>query len=339
MRDAPRPTARAEPSLRPPAGAAAPGLLGFPYGLEANGGPVSMSSLSPPAACWLCGAADSIAFPARPLDGPGEYRYLRCGRCGLARLHEQPAERALDEFYAEEYQPVCGEFAGGRQTLLGRLLGANFRRVAARIEALAPPGRLLDVGCGAGVFLSLMQRRGWRVAGVEPNLALARELRVRRGLDVHAGGLDEIPDGWGPFDVVTLFHVVEHLADPAAGLERVRSLVRKDGVVVVVTPNVEALEHRLFGRHWYALQPPDHLWLFSRRALRILLELSRLADPEFVASPVGYPWLSLRRRLGLAALPEPAETLAKAALALPFGLGGRAARAPAELEVYAQRSA
>jgi SAM-dependent methyltransferase len=106
----------------------------------------------------------------------------------------------LGAFYATEYEAPCGEFATGPPSLLSNLLDWNFRRIASRIESLVPRGRVLDVGCGAGVFLAAMERRGWKVAGVEPSVALAEGLRSHRGLTVSTGTLQDLPIDWGPFD-------------------------------------------------------------------------------------------------------------------------------------------
>jgi SAM-dependent methyltransferase len=306
--------------------------------MATNGTPPAPFAALPAEAptCWSCGAGESSRFPALPLAGRESFSYLQCTTCGLARLEESPVGRDLGSFYADQYAPVCGEFASGRRSLLSRLLEANFRRIAGRIEALVPSGRILDVGCGSGLFLATMERRGWQVVGVEPNVRLAEELRTSRGLDVHTGLLHDVPDGAGPFDAVTLFHVIEHVPRPDEALRKVGRLLRPGGVLVLVTPNVAALEHRLFGRHWYALQPPDHLWLFSPPSLnRVVLEAG-FEPLGIVANPVSYAWTSLRRSFSLPSAPGPLDAALKAAFALPIGTVARLCDAPAELELYAR---
>lgn len=296
------------------------------------------ASRNTPTTCRLCGHGLSDAFVALPLVGEHEFRYRRCRSCGLAQLAETPSIGALRTRYATHYQPVCGEFVTGRRSLLSRLRKVNFDLMARRIEARVPKGRLLEVGCGSGVFLVAMRRRGWVVAGLEPHQTSAQDLRTHHGLDVRAGMLEDAPIQWGPFDAVALLDVIEHLVDPAAALAKVRALLRPGGVLILATPNVASLEHRLFGRQWFALQPPDHLWLFSPDSLRRTVAMAGFDQVSLAASPVAYAWPSLCRCLGIQAPSGAFDAAMKVVTAGPMALLGMLRGAPANLELYARRA-
>jgi len=244
----------------------------------------------------------------------------------------------LRTLYATQYQPVCGEFVTGRRSLLSRLREVSFDLMARRIEARVPKGRLLEVGCGSGVFLVAMRRRGWAVAGLEPHRTSTQDLRTHHGLDVRAGMLEDAPIEWGPFDAVALLDVIEHLVDPAAALAKVRALLRPGGVVIVATPNVASLEHRLFGRWWFALQPPDHLWLFSPDSLQRMVMMAGFNQLSLAVSPVAYAWPSVCRYLRIQAPSGAFHAAIKALTAGPMGLLGMLQGAPANLELYARRA-
>lgn len=288
--------------------------------------------------CPICGGTLEGRFPALPLAGRTLFRYVRCGQCGLARLDEKRSPDELRKLYETVYELTSAEFTSGRESLLSRVRELNFRLIARRIETLTPPGQLLDIGTGAGVFLAVMRRRGWQVAGLEPHRESARGLREVHGFDVREGTLEEAPEDWGPFDVVTMLDVIEHLPDPAAALAQAGRLLRPGGVLVLTTPNVTALEHRLFGRHWFALQPPDHLWLFSPESLKLLVTAAGFSGVTLANSPVSYAWTSLRRKFGISPLPDPVDAALKALAALPMGPIGMLSAAPANLELYARRS-
>ena len=268
--------------------------------------------------------------------GESTFRYWQCAACRVARLDSDGVNPNLNEFYATEYEPASGEFAHGGTSLLSRLREANFRRMGRRLERLVPKGRVLDVGCGSGVFLEAMRRRGWTVAGLEPHKAYAHELRANRGLDTDAT-LDQAPLDCEAFDVITLLDVVEHLPDPHRALRKVGQLLRPGGVLAIATPNVDSLEHRFFGVSWYALQPPDHLWLFSAGSLKRLLACEGFSRAVFTVSPVSYAWPSLLRWLRVPPPPTPIDTAMKAIVAPPVSLAAGASGAAAQLELYARK--
>lgn len=167
------------------------------------------------------------------------------------------------------YRHLAGSPAQAR---LGRwlaLLAPVRRRAEQSVRGLTyrAGGRLLDVGCGGGAFLVWARRLGWEVVGVDPDPGAVRAARGH-GLEVHVGTLDEVELGAARFDAIVLNHVIEHVSDPVGTLAASRRLLRADGCIVVVTPNVHSLGHRLFGRHWLHLDPPRHLYLFSPESLR-----------------------------------------------------------------------
>lgn len=292
---------------------------------------------APSSPCWFCGGDSSPSFAALSPGGRRQFTYLRCRGCGLATLAEGPDRRNLDAFYATDYELGSAEFAHGRRSLLSRLRAANFHRMARKIEAMIGKGRILDVGCGSGVFLAALRERGWDVAGVEPHLTAARQLRAHHGIEVHVGTLEEASTDWGSFDAASLLDVLEHLPDPVLALQKVWSLLRPGGVLIVTTPNVDSFEHRLFGRHWYALQPPDHLWLFSSGSLEQLVTRSGFDRLLPVTSPVSYTWPSLCGWMGVRAGAGPADAAMKALAAPPVSLIAQWQGAPAQLELYARR--
>lgn len=132
------------------------------------------------------------------------------------------------------------------------------------------PGRVLDVGCGNGEMLRALRRLGWDVVGIERTEATAGPAR-RLELEVHAGGLEACRLAASSFDLIILWHVLEHLSDPHAALGELARLLRPAGRVVVAVPNVASWQARLAGPEWYHLDVPRHLYHFDRRTLTHLL--------------------------------------------------------------------
>jgi 2-polyprenyl-3-methyl-5-hydroxy-6-metoxy-1,4-benzoquinol methylase len=129
------------------------------------------------------------------------------------------------------------------------------------------PGRLLDVGCGRGDFLHVMEERGWDVHGLDFDREAALAARTLYGLDVRIGTLSDVVAARERFDVVTASHVLEHVPDPVEFLRQCRSLLKVDGMLILKTPNVGSFGHKRYGKNWRGLEPPRHLHLFTIAAL------------------------------------------------------------------------
>ena len=230
--------------------------------------------------CNLCGRDDAaVRFPATTepdvlrvdafrctQSGYGHHpQIVQCRHCGL--VYASP--RWADDVVVEAYTAVEDEtYVAERE---GREL--TFRHHLRQMERIIgpPAGRaLLDVGAYIGVFVEVALAAGWKAQGVEPSAWAAAEAQ-RRGLNVVSGTLDSVPLAPASFDVLTLWDVIEHLADPAAELERARRLLRPGGWLVVHTMDIDAPVSRLLGRRWPWLMDM-HLYYFSRRTLRAMHE-------------------------------------------------------------------
>jgi SAM-dependent methyltransferase len=141
--------------------------------------------------------------------------------------------------------------------LLQRALYGGRARAAERLAGR--PGRVLDVGCGRGFLLDAFRRRGWDPQGTELDERSAAHAREILGLPVLTGVFDAWPWPDGHFDAVTLWHVLEHLDEPALALERARRVLRPGGVLMVGVPNFASPEARLARDGWFHLDVPRHV--------------------------------------------------------------------------------
>lgn len=194
-------------------------------------------------------------------------KLARCSACGLRWNVEPPGTEVLGSLYQTGFYAGTGPRAGAVAYWLHRLNNA----VRLRQLRGMPTGRLLDVGCGKGRFLAAARQAGWSVIGVEFAQHLAAEARDRYGLDVRAGDFLETPLD-GPFDVVTMWHVLEHLTRPADAVARSWELLRPGGRLVLSVPNIESLQAVLSGPSWFHLDLSRHLFHFTPRSLRRLVE-------------------------------------------------------------------
>ena len=251
-----------------------------------------MTAAPPTAACPACGSTAST--PAmRPSRG---YPIRRCGGCGTVYTDARRAPPASALY------PPFDQSAG--RGAIRRALGLFLVRRASIASRAAGRGRrLLDYGCGSGGFAAAMAARGFDAVGLEPfSLGAAAEgpnLRLLRG------PLEEYADILGHFDVITLWHVLEHLDDPVGVLSRLGLLLAEGGAMVVSVPNLSSWQRRLFGPGWFHLDPPRHLAHYDRGSLARVL---RAAGLEVVAEHRHLPeygWSGWVQSALNAALPRP----------------------------------
>jgi len=230
------------------------------------------------APCALgCAAGDEEILVGRDrLHGlPGEFHVVKCRSCGLMRTNPRPTLKAIQRYYPEEYGPYRSTQANFLQRGQSPLNGlANFLDAGSRRVPPLPPGRLLEIGCGAGAFLDRMARSGWQVEGLEMNAkaaALARSL----GYSVRATNLESAPDPREPYDLIVGWHLFEHLHNPVAALERLHGWSQSGGWLALSMPDAGSWEFKLFRERWYALQVPTHVYHYTPGSLKKVLARAR----------------------------------------------------------------
>jgi SAM-dependent methyltransferase len=207
---------------------------------------------------------------------------LQCRSCGLGRTQTSGFDPAA--YYTRDY------FSGGHSDGYSDYVGAEpvLRREFARsvdfIRSYRRDGKLLEVGCAYGFFLSEASRH-FQVAGIELAADAAHHAR-RAGLQVVQGVADEATLGAaGPLDVIVLFDVIEHLPDPRQTLVLARRQLNPGGVIVITTGDFGSPVARLMGRRWRLMTPPQHLWFFTQESMHRLA-----AGLELAVEHVDHPW-------------------------------------------------
>jgi len=197
-----------------------------------------------------------------------------CRACGLVRLEPPLSTDQLSRYYqAEYYGSPDAKFGGPMEALLRHAHARRARMLSRRLAADgSSPPRALDVGCGRGLFLRALRDLGFDTVGMElPGFPLpVAEPRLQF---VH-GTAEELTFEAATFDLVSMWHVLEHTTDPAGALGEVARVLRPGGVLVLAVPNFGSWQARRFGRHWFHLDLPRHLYHFRPATLtRRLREL------------------------------------------------------------------
>jgi 2-polyprenyl-3-methyl-5-hydroxy-6-metoxy-1,4-benzoquinol methylase len=275
------------------------------------------------------GAVASAAAPAarcctgfaiRPAPRRANGRSRNAANCGLVWLYPPATAadlaRAYESYYTHVAPTDARALGGWRAAVLRTEFGYDTARPPAngggwqpgarllrrfgliRDSAGAevmylrahPDGRLLDVGCGSGSYLSLMRGLGWQVTGVEPDAAAVSRADPEIRPFLHVGTLEQAGFDAHSFDAITLHHVIEHVPDPVATLRECGRLLAHGGRLVALTPNSEALGRWFFRRRWLHWDPPRHLHVFTRRSLAEAARLAGLRQPTVRTTARGARW-------------------------------------------------
>ncbi|MHB9053010.1 MAG: class I SAM-dependent methyltransferase [Thermoleophilia bacterium] len=224
------------------------------------------------AACPICGEQDfSPVLTAESMDHLASmpFTVVSCNSCGLMMTNPRPTADAIGEFYESGFYEQ-GESLIKRSLINPVMKGFHelrLRQVTQRMTG----GKILDVGCGKGKFLQVAARHGWEAWGIEPSHRSLSFVQDKSGMKIIGGRFEDadLPDGY--FDVVTMWHTLEHFYHPDDTLKKVRRKLRDGGLLVVRVPNGASWDFSMGRAKWFHLDVPRHLYHFSPDSLRKLI--------------------------------------------------------------------
>ncbi len=216
----------------------------------------------------------------------------QCSQCGLKLTSPRPNETSIGSYYKSDQYVSHSDTGGGLLNSAYRVV-RNYtlqskQHLVSRLNN--GPGLLLDVGCGTGTFLNVCQQAGWQVSGTEPDQAartVANEkLRIKLESNLEALKSDK------PFDIITMWHVLEHVSELNETVKRLRTLLSNSGTLLVAVPNCDSYDAQKFGPHWAAYDVPRHLYhfvpatieqLFVKHQFKLVGQRPLLLDAFYIA--------------------------------------------------------
>jgi SAM-dependent methyltransferase len=244
----------------------------------------------------LCGGTRwaGVEDAAGLATGAGRCSVVQCHACSLCVTNPRPTAETIGQFYGG-YPPHqrCGLTPARRRKATSRLDALRFWRTRDPQRHGVPwhgQGRLLDFGCGAGAFLELMHLKGWQVMGLDTRDDVVDRIRAELRLPALAGTLPHPQLAPESFDVVTLWHSLEHVHHPIEVLREVWRLLAPGGRILVAVPNIRSGPRRWFGPAWRGWSLPHHLIHFTPDTLRRMVETAGF-QIECVRLPRNASWL------------------------------------------------
>jgi len=211
--------------------------------------------------CGSCGQrlVDGRKIASRDYVTGEHFTVVICPGCDTGWTTPVPTD--LDPYYPRTYRRY--------NPWVARVLSILYQwRVSRWCRRFVRPGAALELGCGDGVMLDALRSRGWSVCGTERTEAMAATARERYGIRMYVDP-DSPRPGVDRFDMIVLFQVLEHLADPVASLEQAAALLADGGRIVVGVPNRGSWQARFGGGHWFHLDVPRHLGHFTPASLAV----------------------------------------------------------------------
>lgn len=225
-------------------------------------------------ACPACGAT-----VLKPMMACVDYSVSKelftiqvCESCTLRFTNPRPSLAEIGRYYeTEEYISHTDAAAPGLiNRMYRRVRSYTLRRKRALIESFLPKGSMLDIGCGTGDFAGAMQKAGWQVVAVEPDVDAAALARGKNNIEVY----DEawLRETETQFDFISMWHVLEHVHGLEERFKQLGKLVRAGGFLVIAVPNPESVDAAHYGTAWAAWDVPRHLYHFPPQMLRERVE-------------------------------------------------------------------
>lgn len=217
--------------------------------------------------CPVCGSKEFIPFLTCKdyLATQETFEIIRCKTCGFALTQDFPSEDVIGRYYdAPEYVSHSDTQKGIINTLYhwARKIALKSKAKIVLDNASVKTGTLLDVGSGTGYFLDKMKEKKWIVTGVEKSDAA--RMYAKQKFDINCQNSEYLYEVAGKTkDVVTLWHVLEHLEHLNTVMEHLRKIIKDDGTVVIALPNKNSFDAAHYEQCWAAYDVPRHLWHFS----------------------------------------------------------------------------
>lgn len=185
----------------------------------------------------------------------------------MLMTHPQPSLEKLPSYY-ESVDYIS--HTDGNKSLFEKMYqfvkGIALKNKLKLINSQSSKGRILDIGAGVGDFLSVAKNDGWETIGVEPS-DKAKTIARNKGVSF-VENLSELESN--SFDVITMWHVLEHVPDLENQIKELKRLIKPKGTVIIAVPNFKSFDAAYYGKYWAAYDVPIHLWHFSKTAIQKL---------------------------------------------------------------------
>jgi 2-polyprenyl-3-methyl-5-hydroxy-6-metoxy-1,4-benzoquinol methylase len=237
--------------------------------------------------CQLCKSGRFLNYAEITDHAVSREKFIlcKCSDCELLFTNPRPTEDKIGPYYNfPEYYSHEDKAKNLTQWIYQKVRNYSISRKVHFIKSLRKKGKLLDYGCGTGEFLKAAKNQGWQISGIEPN----EKARARANLKLNEKVKDsiEVLNKNSDFDVITLFHVLEHIHALRKTVKKILTHLKSDGYLIVAVPNATSWDAIKYGKNWAGWDVPRHLYHFNAKSIQIFqtefgLELKEIKPMKF----------------------------------------------------------
>ena len=209
------------------------------------------------------------------------FSIVQCTKCGFKYTNPRPDDKEIGKYYeSEEYVSHSNSKKGLINTVYHWVRNYSLRKKVELINSQSKKGNLLDIGCGTGEFLSTAVANGWKGQGIEPNDKARNQAISNHKLNVlPESGIASLQNN--NFDVITMWHVLEHVHTLNERVLEIYSLLKPGGKAIIAVPNCTSYDASVYGKEWAAYDVPRHLYHFTPETMKALFRKHKM---DFVQS-------------------------------------------------------
>ena len=221
-----------------------------------------------------------------------EHQIVFCNSCGLKFVNPRPDVKEIVKYYESPDYVSHGGKKNAINFLYRQVRNFSVKKKYKLVEGQASGKKIMDIGCGTGEFLFFCKQRGFDVTGIEPGMKPRMFAQKEYNLNVYEETwLDSLTKP--EFDVVTLWHVLEHVHSLHQRMKKIIEIIKPGGSIIIAVPNSESWDAIYYGKFWAAYDLPRHLYHFSRESMQILAQTHGLKIESIIPMKLDAFYISL----------------------------------------------